>query len=1456
MFALQEQILRQLLESLQGGEKIADESQEVLEKLAVLSRTRPLAPIPSIIHWYNTTSEKIRRKQGKPAILNILQIACVILVTILSSSTQSYQEDEVGEEFQEVLLFYWQMLLLVGDNANLMRLVKKLAASLAHVSFDSFLEYVRNQLESASLRPAMHEALIVSLQEVRLKIYPEEEFNRTIRLISTLVKYFGLVQGLKEPYVQTLSTVLFSITSGITAEVNLPLWCNLMEETLWPAARALFDRPKQQGIFAHQLLVAILCVSRKEFFLHQQAQLITEVVKRVRERDLKPDALLAVAQLWWVYCFKHAESWSSLGQHAERLHEKLLFPSKKHPEVPGLLQLHWMWISLAKLGKQAIQKQLLPVLNSCIGSLTAQMPRSTGSSLGSIGSAILSSLSFQNIIPEPVAHERVLQAITAYILYLHNQIPEFPTVFSEVAIPSTPIHKLNNEPEHVSICKQIYNLLIILDQSHPIVDRIVNSMPALFSLDVLPLMIRWIEAGQKRSLEALQRVIRLNQDNLNAQIHAQLLLALSKHPDHPNMLLASLKTLLHHASFSPIDTIALVSVYVLSVYEEIRQLGLECLQLLRSFIAPDTKDLAQAQMFHELPNLDGSVEAFSSAPTVAAMLKPHLNRHMRQLSVFIEKFKFENDDNSNAESWLKQWQRYAAFFNHNGGFTERRLRDVFEMTFIPYINHPVQRIRQASLQALGSLNPAFVEALITDIWAPLARPLSADLTNPKFRFTRKAGQAHLRRQDWLKCDLTQALCMAISAGPFTSCVHLVRKFLIELTYFCMQVDAGMLFPRLRYWACRCMSSYLRQIRGSWDPSFWPPRLHQDVWKAVWQWQCTLVHPGTLLERTASTKDLSLLTSSTSNNHPPSLPRSLSADNLMKTERSMGSSLPSQCNPELEVAYGELMLELSFNLPARERTDALFEWLDTLQPTSLCTAICSLFHLPDNQPILLPIALERAYTLDRSGVSYARSLFEVVNREISHIPVEHLVVMSLLHNSDAPELGEMMLPRDFRSGSKVESLLEPITMPDKSPRVHARSLSLFTSASKISLNLEARDAQLSFVSQKDEALLMSIRLSNCVSLFPFTELVILTACARLPDIELLTPWIGNLIFEHQLKTVLGELVAKAPPATHHRLWQQFCLWPHLLKGLVEFLLENVSSPEWVHAMALVEPEMIAETLLSFCHPQDLRNATKALEWMSQLNLKPSRKQESLFKQARYALGLTQDWPRSPMTALEWALADSLEPGIRARSWLAYRHIRRFSNADLLSILEKDSWDETCLCEMIETGCFDDRLLAIKRPAIVASLIRVGKISPSLHLEHPLVVSALMEEVGLDVIKFAPLFLPILLPRIFSDRSLGEHFARWIRTNHHSDDPCDSLLELSALVTRLNPSTAVSLARLLPELGIETERIITALHECPAEFVAAFLPEYSALFPNCQVESLLSRLYAWPDCVDVITRSLCA
>ena len=325
--------------------------------------------------------------------------------------------------------------------------------------------------------------------------------------------------------------------------------------------------------------------------------------------------------------------------------------------------------------------------------------------------------------------------------------------------------------------------------------------------------------------------------------------------------------------------------------------------------------------------------------------------------------------------------------------------DVINLVFKPYITHHSGRIRGAAIDALLDLNPVSVEPFLREIWAPLTGPVCSDFINPRFKFIRKNGITVMRKGDLLKVDLTHTLHNLILAHLPTS-VGLIIKYIVELWYFCIEVDRDNQLPQLRYWACKTLAAFVDRIRVCWESGLLPARLHTDVWMTIYGWTkgATGSDGGNLIKNT--------------------IIRSASADSLARGTLMTQSSLSfASVHQEQAQALNDSLLALSYRLPVKDFVQ-LFEWLDTLTGT-LTEAICNLFYNKSIQEPLLQMVTERAYG-ERNPLGYAKALFEAVYRGVLMMDFSVLIVLALHHNDT--HLTSMLTQRAFTSPTHLSMIL--------------------------------------------------------------------------------------------------------------------------------------------------------------------------------------------------------------------------------------------------------------------------------------------------------------------------------------------------------------------------------------------------------------------------------------------------
>ena len=118
------------------------------------------------------------------------------------------------------------------------------------------------------------ELIIRAMRFLKLKLYPEAALEETSEFLQSLGKFFCQVKSIrvKHAYAEIFLELLLPLAGVAVAEVNHPNWVQGIE-TIFPRASKMATKPKH-WLVAYPLMTALLCVSRREFFLEHWMSII------------------------------------------------------------------------------------------------------------------------------------------------------------------------------------------------------------------------------------------------------------------------------------------------------------------------------------------------------------------------------------------------------------------------------------------------------------------------------------------------------------------------------------------------------------------------------------------------------------------------------------------------------------------------------------------------------------------------------------------------------------------------------------------------------------------------------------------------------------------------------------------------------------------------------------------------------------------------------------------------------------------------------------------------------------------------------------------------------------------------------------------------------------------------------------------------------------------------------
>ncbi|KAJ3352644.1 Cell morphogenesis protein PAG1, partial [Entophlyctis luteolus] len=231
------------------------------------------------------------------------------------------------------------------------------------------------------------EIIIRAMRYVKLKIYPMDALEESAEFLMILAGFFSNSHNLriKHAYCDLLVELLEPVVAVATAEANLPTWKEAIELIFGKAMRML---PKK-GHIQHSLplVTTTLCLSRREFLVQNLASVIDVCIQRLRDKQMKSQALLSLTRILWVNAHRSNDSASVGTQKRVETLLKHIFPLKtpliNPPDVNLDMLTRLVYISMVKYMESLME--LFSILMLGIDGTMVTSSNAAGSN-GSIGS--------------------------------------------------------------------------------------------------------------------------------------------------------------------------------------------------------------------------------------------------------------------------------------------------------------------------------------------------------------------------------------------------------------------------------------------------------------------------------------------------------------------------------------------------------------------------------------------------------------------------------------------------------------------------------------------------------------------------------------------------------------------------------------------------------------------------------------------------------------------------------------------------------------------------------------------------------------------------------------------------------------------------------------------------------------------------------------------------------------
>ena len=285
----------------------------LLQSLGSMAKHSPKIIVDSLMIWRK--SHPSAGQNG--SLLNVVLIR--VLVEIVKATNMQLHVD-LSMKLEEMIFNQ----ILAGSQE--FDLFSELLGQLSVTRFDSIKRRYVSLLDTHAGNEHNLELLFRSMRFLRLKLYPEEHLEETVDFIRYMAELYrdSFNSGLKTCYSDLMINLLTPLAPIVSAECNIPEWGKAMEILLGTCQKAI-GKGKSYGFL---LATAILCVSRRDYFLQKMPGMIETAVPRLKDKVLKSTSFLCIIRLVWVHLHRCTEAITTTYQRLDGI-VKLVYPNKK-----------------------------------------------------------------------------------------------------------------------------------------------------------------------------------------------------------------------------------------------------------------------------------------------------------------------------------------------------------------------------------------------------------------------------------------------------------------------------------------------------------------------------------------------------------------------------------------------------------------------------------------------------------------------------------------------------------------------------------------------------------------------------------------------------------------------------------------------------------------------------------------------------------------------------------------------------------------------------------------------------------------------------------------------------------------------------------------------------------------------------------------------------------------------
>ncbi|GAW10729.1 hypothetical protein ANO14919_000640 [Xylariales sp. No.14919] len=282
-----------------------------------------------------------------------IYILCRVLLEVISHSSLSSITPEMEDKLEGIIFGQLKIADVEQLDASRLKMANwnlftQLLGAMSNINFasvaDRFILDLRSSLKDLAARTSTSqtkdpegqvELVLGGMTHLRIEIDTAEGWDQACGFLTSLGRLFAQSHGqrIKTAFCRILDTLLLPIAAkGSNNHFTHPKWQEVLSHISQRLA-SMFVKPRYWPV-SFPLTSTMLCVSPPEPASTQWLQLVRTLQTRLKDKNVRPQCLLAISRLLWTYLFRINDTSGTVARKLDEL-MLLILPSTKRTFSPA-----------------------------------------------------------------------------------------------------------------------------------------------------------------------------------------------------------------------------------------------------------------------------------------------------------------------------------------------------------------------------------------------------------------------------------------------------------------------------------------------------------------------------------------------------------------------------------------------------------------------------------------------------------------------------------------------------------------------------------------------------------------------------------------------------------------------------------------------------------------------------------------------------------------------------------------------------------------------------------------------------------------------------------------------------------------------------------------------------------------------------------------------------------------